>query len=105
MIAEIVITVPVGFALMILGFLLWKKQKIRLMHDYHMKHVKPQDVRAYTRLWGTALMVFGACVCPIGIIDVVFHTWMGWLLFAAGLAVCLILGNRAQKTYNGLWLG
>ena len=102
---ETIITLPTGIALIIVGLLLWKKQKIQLMHDYHYKNVKQQDVKAYTRLWGIALSISGVCICPIGIIDFIFNSEIGWILFVVGMAVCFIIGNKAQKTYNGSWLG
>lgn len=102
-IIETIITFPVGIIFIILGLLLLKKQKIQLIHDYHHKHVNTQDVKAYTRLWGIALIVLGVCTCLTGIIDYLFRTGLGWILFAVGLAVCFTIGNKAQKTYNGSW--
>lgn len=104
MIIETIITLPTGIAFIVLGLLLWKKQKINLLHDYHYKNVKPQDVNSYTRLWGIALIVLGVCVCPVGIIDYFFHMGMGWIVFAIGMIVCIVIGNKAQKTYNGSWI-
>ena len=102
-IIEIVVTVPTGIVCIVLGLLLWKKQKIQLVHDYHHKNVQPQDIKAYTKLWGNALIILGICVCPTGIIDYTFCTWIGWVLFGAGLAFCFIIGNKVQKKYNGSW--
>ena len=103
-IIEAILTVPTGIALMIIGLLLWKKQKIQLIHDYHHKNVRQQDVQAYTRLWGIALIIFGGCVCPVGIIDSISRSEIGWALFVIGMVVCFVIGNRAQKTYNGPWI-
>ena len=102
-IIETIITLPTGLALIIVGLLLWQKQKIQLIHDYHYKNVKQQDVKAYTRLWGIALIIFGSCICPIGIIDSILRSGIGWALFVTGIVVCFIMGNKAQKTYNGSW--
>ena len=102
-IIEIIVTLPTGIALIILGLLLWKKQKIQLLHDYHYKNVKQQDIKAYTRLWGTAMIIFGGCICPIGIIDTIFRSGIGWILFVIGIVICFMIGNKAQKTYNGSW--
>ena len=82
---------------------MWKKQKISLLHDYHCRNVKAEDVAAYTKLWGIAALIWGVCICFTGIIDFAFRTGFGWLLFVAGGIVCFIIGNKAQKTYNGSW--
>lgn len=97
------ITLPTGAALIIAGLLLWKKQKIGLIHEYHHKNVRAQDVKAYTKCWGIGLFIFGLCVLPIGFITLIFHSSIGWILFAVGAAVCFILGHKAQKTYNFSW--
>lgn len=102
-IIETIITLPIGIIFIILGFLLWKKQKIQLIHNYHHTNVKPQDIKAYTSLWGIALIILGACIFPVGIVDFIFHTWLGWILFGIGFIFCFIIGNKAQKTYNGSW--
>lgn len=96
-------TLSVGLLLLWLGFLLLKKQKIGLMHAYHRKNVKPEDVGAYTRLWGIALLVLGGCTCLTGITDWLFRTYLGWIFFEVGFILCLLFGNRAQKIYNGGW--
>ncbi len=100
---EIIVTLPVGVGSIIFGLLLWKKQKIQWLHDYHHKHVQPQDIKEYTRLWGVGLIVFGVCISSIGILNYVFDTWTGWLLSFIGLVFIIIIGNKAQKTYNGSW--
>lgn len=100
---EIIITLPTGIALVLVGLLLWKRQRIQLIHDYQHQNVKPQGVKPYTRLWGVALLILGACTTPIGIIDFIARTGFGWLLFALGLAACFLIGSKAQKSYNGSW--
>lgn len=105
MVITLAVTLSVGVLLLWLGVLLLKKQKIGLMHEYHRRNVKPEDVGAYTRLWGIALLVLGGCTCLTGIIGWLFRTYLGWLFFAVGFILCLILGGRAQKTYNNGWFG
>jgi len=102
-IIEIAVTSPIGIAFIVIGLLMWKRQKIQLLHDYHYKNVQPQDIKEYTKLWGIALIILGVCCCPVGIINYAFRPWIGWILFGAGFAVCFVIGNKAQKKYNGSW--
>lgn len=102
---ELIIMLPTGIFFIVLGILLWKKQKISLIHDYHHSHVQAQDVKAYTRLWGIGLLIMGIGSCLTGIIDIVFHTEAGWIVFIMGFAIGFLIGNKAQKNYNGSWFG
>ena len=51
-----------------LGFLLWKKGKINIIHDYHYKKVKEEDKKAYTSIMGKAMIVIGIGIAISGII-------------------------------------
>ena len=102
-IVETIITLPIGVLCIAVGVLLWKKQKIRLIHNYHCKNVKTENVKAYTTLWGVGMVILGVCICLVGIVDLILHTEFGWILFGVGFAACFLIGNRAQKKYNGSW--
>ncbi len=104
-IIELIITLPTGIAFLVFAMLLWKKQKISLIHDYHHSHVQAQDIKAYTRLWGIGLLIMGIGSCLTGIIDFVFCTEIGWIVFITGYAIGFLIGNKAQKEYNGSWFG
>ena len=59
MIVGFVVCMIVGLLCVVLGLLLWKKQMISLVHDYHHKNVQKSDVPAYTRLMGIGLLLIG----------------------------------------------
>lgn len=103
MVIELVVMLITGIICFILGFLLWKKQKISIMHNYHHRNVKQQDVRAYTRLMGIGVIVIGICTGITGIINYVLETGMGWIIFALGFIAGLIIMNKSQRKYNGSW--
>ena len=44
MIAGSIIDFAVGLTCIILGLLIWKKQKISILHSYHYKNVKQEDI-------------------------------------------------------------
>lgn len=48
MIIGCIIDFAVGLFCIIIGLMVWKKQKLTLLHDYHYKHVKRADIPAYT---------------------------------------------------------
>lgn len=103
MIAEIIIYAAVGILLVVLGLLLWKKQKITLIHDYHCRNVQPEDVPAYTKSMGIGLIIIGAGMCAMGALRILTDGLYAWLAFLAGFAAGLVVMHRAQKRYNGSW--
>ena len=104
MIISLVIYVFIGLLFIILGLLLWKKQKVTLIHDYHYKHVKKSDIPAYTKLMGIGLLVMGLGCCAAGILAVLLKDGL-WctIVVTASIIAGLLIFNRAQKKYNGSW--
>ena len=68
MILGIIIESAVGLLCIALGLLLWKKQKVTLLHDYHYQHVKKEDLPAYTRQMGIGLIVIGCLLAILAIV-------------------------------------
>lgn len=105
MLTEYIVLFGVGLLFIVLGLLLWKKQRIGILHDYHCRNVKAEDVPAYTRQMGIAQIVIGAGMCLTGLLQILTGSRIAWAAFAAGLAAGLILMHRAQMRYNGGWFG
>ena len=85
-----------------MGLLIWKKQKISLLHDYHYRNVKKEDVPAYARLMGIGLVLIGIGVFLTGLfmlLEIPF--WWSPLVF--GLAIGFVICHVAQTKYNGSW--
>ena len=51
-----------------LGFLLWKRERIDIIHEYHVKKVKERDKKAYTMIMGKAMTVIAIGLVVSGII-------------------------------------
>ena len=58
------------------GFLLWKKNRIDIIHDYHTKKVKDCDKKAYTTIMGKAMVVIASGLTIFFIIPR-FIIWSG----------------------------
>ena len=104
MIVGFIVCMIVGLLCVVLGLLLWKKQMISLVHDYHYKNVQKPDVPAYTRLVGIGLLLIGIGTCLTGIINLAFQTATGWAAFGVGFIAGIWLMNKAQMKYNGSWI-
>ncbi len=86
------------------GYLLHKKQKITLMHDYHYRKVKQQDIPAYTTQMGIGLYFIGAGLADTAIFSLLFASNWVWLCFALGFSIGIFIMHKAQMKYNGGWL-
>lgn len=102
MIFGFIVELAVGLLCIILGLLLWIRQKVSLIHDYHHKNVKKEDVPAYTRLMGIGLILIGAGICVTGLMNLK-ESALWWIPMLIGFAAGLLVTNRAQKKYNGSW--
>lgn len=100
MIFGAIIFFAVGSVCIILGFLIWKKQKLSLLHDYHYQNVKKEDIPAYTGQMGAGMIVLGAGIAAAGIFELASSSFW-WIPLSAGIVIGLIVMYRAQKKYNG----
>ena len=102
MLVGVLTELAVGALCIVIGSVLWKKQKVSLLHEYHYRNVKKEDIPAYTRLLGIGLIVIGAGICITGAFNC-FESSLWWIPMAVGFAAGILVMNRAQKKYNGSW--
>ena len=100
MIFGVLIELATGMLCIVLGLLLWKKQKISLLHDYHYQNVKKEDVPAYTRQMGIGLITIGTGIFLTALLDAAYSSFW-WIPLTAGFFLGLVILYSAQKRYNG----
>jgi len=103
MIFGFIIELAVGLLCIVLGLLIWLKRKISLLHDYHYRHVKEEDISAYVRLMGIGLILIGAGICVTGFLNLL-ESSLWWVPLVIGLATGIIVMSIGQKRYNGSWM-
>ena len=103
MIPELITYIGVGILTFVFAFLLIKKQKINLVHSYHHKNVKEEDIPAYTRQMGIGLLLIGAGCIITGLINFFSKKHLGIIAFVICSVAGFAVTNRAQKKYNGSW--
>ena len=92
----------VSLLLIVMGLLLWKKQKISLLHSYHYQNVKKENIRAYCRQMGIGLIIMGAGIGITGFLHLLCcSVW--WISLTAGFAAGFAVMHCAQMKYNGAW--
>lgn len=83
-----------------LGWLIWKKEKITLLHSYHYDKVSPSNKKLFCKIsgWGVLLIGIGLLVTAImiGITD----SALSFIAFALGFVVGLVLLIYAGVKYN-----
>ena len=92
----------VGILFIILGHILRKQQKLSLLHAYHRKHVRREDIPAYTKRMGLGMILPGAGFCLAGVM-MLFSLKLWWIPLTAGFLAGILVMHCAQIRYNGRW--
>ncbi len=100
MIIGCVIEFATGLLCILLGVMIWKKQKISLIHDYHYRNVKKADIPAFTRSIGIGLILIGVGIGITGALDL-FGSSFWWVAILSGFIIGSIIIFKALKKYNG----
>ena len=90
----------VGVLLAVLGVLIWKKERITLMHDYHVDKVSQEDKKAFCKLSGIGLIVSGTGLVLSAVLLGVTDSAWSFLCFAASFPVGLGMLIAAGRKYN-----
>lgn len=90
----------VGIVFVILGFFIWKKEKISLLHDYHYDKVSAEDKKAFCTLSGVGVLLIGIGLLITAIIIGITDSPWSFVAFAIGFVVGLIMLIYAGAKYN-----
>ncbi|NBI85959.1 DUF3784 domain-containing protein [Lachnospiraceae bacterium] len=90
------------FALVIiyLGCLMWKKEKITLLHSYHYDKVSPRDKKVFCKISGCGVIFIGIGLLVTAIIIGITDSALSFIAFAFGFVVGLALLIYAGAKYN-----
>ena len=91
---------PIGAVILALGYLLWKKEKISLLHSYHREKVTPENKKAFCAFSGAGVMLIGLGIVISGTAMAARETLWGFLPFGIGFAAGLGLLVWAGLRYN-----
>ncbi|QAA35376.1 DUF3784 domain-containing protein [Clostridium manihotivorum] len=90
----------IGLLSIFLGWRIWKKEQITLIHDYHYARVSEKDKKTYTEKMGKACIIGIGCIL-MGIITFISRVRYGVICLVIFLIWGLIMMYLAQKKYNG----
>ena len=105
MIFGVIVLFAVAALCVALGLVIWKKQKISLVHSYHYANVRDVDKPAYCKQVGISLLVIGGGVALDGAAALFRRESLGIALMMVGIVAGLYIMHKAQKRYNGGWFG
>ncbi len=100
MFLELIFMIVLGSLFGFLGWRIWKKEQISLIHDYHYTKVTEADKKPYTEKMGKAMIMMGIGMFLTGAIDFVSRTAYGWIAFGICFVAGLIIMVLAQIKYN-----
>ena len=101
MIVGVIVLAAVGVLLTVLGLLIWKKEKINLLHDYHRDKVKDEDKKAFCKLSGSGVFIIGAALLMTGVVLAFTDSAFSFIVFGIGFILGISLLVSAGKKYNG----
>ena len=83
-----------------LGCLMWKKEKITLLHSYHYDKVSPSDKNGFCKISGWGVIFIGIGLLVTAIIIGITDSALSFIAFALGFVVGLALLIYAGAKYN-----
>lgn len=95
-----IIVAVVGFVCVVLGCLLWKKEKISLLHDYHYDKVSEENKTAFCTLAGLGIIFVGIGLLLTAVILCITDSAWSFIAFVIGFAVGVALLLYAGNKYN-----
>ena len=100
MIVGIIVITIVSILLVVLGWLLWKKEQISLLHNYHYDKVSPENKKSFCMLSGMGLICMGIGLGITAVVLGITNSLLSFISSAIGFAVGLLLLVHAGKKYN-----
>ena len=86
MVFGVITLFAVGALCVVLGIIIWKQQKIDLIHDYQHRNVRAEDKPAYCRQMGISIIFIGVAIGLDGAANLFSSETFGYLTLAVGFA-------------------
>lgn len=90
----------IGIVLVVLGYMVWKKEKISLLHDYHYDKVEEEDKKAFCTISGIGVLFIGSGIILTAILIGITNAMWSFLFFGVGFVLGLTLLLYAGMKYN-----
>ena len=84
----------------VLGLLIWIKQKINLIVSYHCDKVSEENKKSYCSLFGFGVFIIGIGFAITGILSVILQSFFALIPMAVGLVLGIAFILGAIIKYN-----
>ena len=95
-----ILFVLLSIIFIVLGYLIWKKQKIDLIISYHCEKVSEENKQMYCRFFGIGMLDMGIGFGLSGICTVLFQSVLAFIPMTIGLVVGIAMIILAVVKYN-----
>ena len=89
-----------GIVFIMLGWKIWKKQRLDLIISYHSDKVRDENKQAYCTLSGSGILIMGFGFLVSGICAVFIRSAFVFVPMTAGLVLGIVLLTVAIAKYN-----
>ena len=89
-----------GIVFIIFGYLLWKKERISLLHDYHYDKVSEEDKKAFCTMSGIGILFIGIGLLITGVLIGITNSPWSFIAFAIGFFAGFTILIYAGIRYN-----
>ena len=90
----------IGIVFVMIGYLLWKKERISLLHGYHYDKVSEENKKPFCTISGIGVVIIGIGLLITGIVIGITDSAWSFILFAIGFSIGLALLVYAGIRYN-----
>lgn len=90
----------IGFTFIVFGYLIWKKEKISLLHSYHYDKVTNENKKAFCIISGIGITIIGIGLLITSIIIGITNSKWSFVAFIIGFIIGLIMLIYAGLRYN-----
>lgn len=97
---ELIFMIILGLVFLFVGWRIWKREQITLIHKNHYTKVSENNKKPYTEKIGKACILMGIGMMLTGIVDFMTKTAYGWILFGICFVWGIVIIFKAQKKYN-----
>ena len=103
---ESIVTIIIGVVLIVIG-ILNTKGNVSMLHSYHRKRVKPEDILPFGKLVGLGTIIIGVSVVLMGVLSYLANALqnelcltIGYVALIVGFVVGLGINFYAMFKYN-----
>lgn len=96
------IIIVFGFIFILLGFIIWKRQKLAYTFDSNSKNVKNEDLKEYTESYGKAYIIMGFSLLLLVISEIKDNNYsiIVFILWLITFIYSMVKIIKIQKKYK-----